>query len=399
MYRFEWAALCDAAFRREVAAAAGLGEVDLPEGALALLERLLAAAGGLPVVARLPSNAEALALARDVLHDAVRHALAALRVPPAPAGHVLRPSGVKAIGAVATAVERVPVNSADAATLARATRVTPALAASIVAERRARGRFAGVEELDRRLRGVSARNRERIAGAVRFDGPSDALARRVTIAGDPARDLGTLVALQDGATPAARLEAALEAAVVACAAAPHPDTAAGRMRARPAPVDAVETAVEWTGVLFGDAYYEAMRALFARARRSIDVCMFHIALGNEAHPTTRLLEALVRARGRGVRVRVLVDRDRERDPYLSTIVNARARQYLRRARVPVRSDTPGRLLHSKFVVIDRTLAVVGSHNWSAGSYFDFDDLTLALQSPALAAQLTRRFGELWAAGE
>jgi phosphatidylserine/phosphatidylglycerophosphate/cardiolipin synthase-like enzyme len=99
-----------------------------------------------------------------------------------------------------------------------------------------------------------------------------------------------------------------------------------------------------------------------------------------------------------VAVRVLTDSDRVEDPYLSTVINGPAIAVLRGAGVPVRVDTPEALLHSKFLVIDDDLAVVGSHNWSAGSYFTFDDLSLALRSAALAAELAARFDGLWAGG-
>ena len=60
-----------------------------------------------------------------------------------------------------------------------------------------------------------------------------------------------------------------------------------------------------------------------------------------------------------------------------------------------RTDKASRLLHSKFLVIDQRLCVVGSHNWSAGSYFNFDDLTLAIASTSLADALRTRFDALW----
>jgi phosphatidylserine/phosphatidylglycerophosphate/cardiolipin synthase-like enzyme len=126
--------------------------------------------------------------------------------------------------------------------------------------------------------------------------------------------------------------------------------------------------------------------------------MFHIASPSETHPTRKLLDALGAARQRGVSVRVLMDQDRKTDPYLSTIINTPARKLLEAANVPVRFDTAERLLHSKFLVIDQTVAVIGSHNWSAGSFFNFDDLTLVISSPELAAELTQRFVRLWGTG-
>jgi phosphatidylserine/phosphatidylglycerophosphate/cardiolipin synthase-like enzyme len=152
------------------------------------------------------------------------------------------------------------------------------------------------------------------------------------------------------------------------------------------------------GLLVGSAYYSRVQRLFDAAATSIDVCMFHVAAPDPGHPTYRLLEALVRAHGRGVAVRVLMDQDREEDPYRSTIVNTPARTYLSGNGVACRFDVSDALLHSKFLLIDGARAVVGSHNWSAGSYFQFDDVTLVVASAALVTAMKARFETLWAAG-
>jgi phosphatidylserine/phosphatidylglycerophosphate/cardiolipin synthase-like enzyme len=77
------------------------------------------------------------------------------------------------------------------------------------------------------------------------------------------------------------------------------------------------------------------------------------------------------------------------------VINSAAKAWLEAAGIECRFDESDRLLHSKFVVIDRRLVVIGSHNWSAGSYFQFDDLSVVVSSAALAAQLLERFEHLW----
>lgn len=66
--------------------------------------------------------------------------------------------------------------------------------------------------------------------------------------------------------------------------------------------------------------------------------------------------------------------------------------------MPVRTDTTENLLHSKFVVIDGTRAVVGSHNWTSGSYFRYHDTSLAVDGEDFAGSLKARFDALWQAG-
>ena len=114
-----------------------------------------------------------------------------------------------------------------------------------------------------------------------------------------------------------------------------------------------------------------------------------------SHPTRVLLDALIAAHNRGVAVRVLLDADRPEDPYRSSVINAAAQAYLTAAGIPVQFDSTERLLHSKYLVADGSLVILGSHNWSAGSYFVYDDLSLVIQSGELAQTLTTRFASLW----
>ncbi len=91
-----------------------------------------------------------------------------------------------------------------------------------------------------------------------------------------------------------------------------------------------------------------------------------------------------------------IRRDRATDPYLSTIINSPAKAYLDAHGVACKFDGEDVLLHSKFAVIDSRVCVMGSHNWSAGSFFHYDDLSFAVEAESLAGQLIARFDSLWA---
>jgi phosphatidylserine/phosphatidylglycerophosphate/cardiolipin synthase-like enzyme len=234
----------------------------------------------------------------------------------------------------------------------------------------------------------------RIRDAVTFRLPD----ARATLApdGDPDGAWATLLARRPDGSPLARLEAALELLLARAHAGPDPAPLPfpeGTLDP-PAPAFAPVAGID----VLARRYHAAVGELIAGAGSRVDVCMFHVALPSPAHPTRQLLDQLVAAHGRGVAVRVLTDSDRTEDPYLSTVINGPAIAVLRDAGVPVRVDTPEALLHSKFLVIDDDLAVVGSHNWSAGSYFTFDDLSLVLRTTGLAGELRARFDGLWAAG-
>jgi len=191
---------------------------------------------------------------------------------------------------------------------------------------------------------------------------------------------------------------AVDLAATRCAADPHPATRHALIRdfgAAGGPDGLVPA--EWTGVLWSGTYSDAVASLIAGAASRIDVCMFHMTLPGQNARHRRLIEGLAAAKARGAAVRVLLDQDRESDPYRSTIINSAARLWLLDRDVECRLDRTDRLLHSKFLVIDADLAIVGSHNWTATSFYEVDDLSLAVRSPALVQALAARFDALWAA--
>jgi hypothetical protein len=398
MFRFEWAAFVTPTVLATLRAAAGVAPADSLDAVIPSLTSILASTGGVPFIDNEPTEAGRDAWALRLLSEALGHTLAKHGARSAGRGYRIARTGIDELGGVARASALVALNWAGAAEISAATGVSLSLGERIVGERRAGGEFRSLDDLDGRLPGVGARNREHFASAASFDGARALLAQRATATGDLQDDLRSLLDLQAEGTAVQRLTAALEGVAASCALEPHPATRMNRRRTPEAvspPV--VTTPSNWVGVLFGESYYTALQSLFASAGSAIDVCMFHVAYPSDGHPTRRLIDALVAAHARGVAVRVLMDSDRSTDPYRSTLINTRAKNVLDAAGVAVRFDSPERLLHSKFLVIDRKLAIVGSHNWSAGSYFDFDDLTLVVESAALAAELGQRFDALWSA--
>jgi hypothetical protein len=56
------------------------------------------------------------------------------------------------------------------------------------------------------------------------------------------------------------------------------------------------------------------------------------------------------------------------------------------------------VIHSKIVLIDGRHAVVGSHNWTLGSAFRYDEKSVYLESKDLARRLEAEFQSLWRNG-
>jgi hypothetical protein len=289
----------------------------------------------------------------------------------------------------------VDVNRAGQQSLESLPRVGAAKASAILRDRRAHGYFASLEEFIARVDGLGPSAEQALRYVTRFDVPVGVS----PVVEDPGMRLSNSLrrALDSFATVELgdRLLRLLESVLSVTSRSPHPDTAQRRPRSLNALNLGPQADAGFVGVLEGTAYYEQLPEFLRAASTSIKVAMFHAAFPGPNHPTKLLLDELIAAKARGVDVRVVLDRDRETDPYMSTVINTKAQRYLEDHGVECRFDKEDVLLHSKYVILDEKLCVLGSHNWSAGSYSQFDDLSFVVESPEMAAALVARFEQLW----
>ncbi len=350
---------------------------------------ICASAGGLPVSEQPLDEAVRTAVVLRLVNEGLAHALhtaneGGRHVP----DNYVQTAGAGMLAAIVTPVTPLNLNAVSVKEMVPLPGIGPTLAARIVGERLTRGPYSSLDDLDRRVEGVGPAIVAKIRYRVRFGSPLGATNTAVP-------DLAWLVARMPGATVWEQLVAALDAVATACAADPHPATKEYQPRDFDLALAEPESLADWVGALSGLDYFRRLPALLQNVTTSLDVCLFHIALPEPTHPTRLLLAALVAAHNRGVAVRVLLDADRPEDPYRSSVINAPAQVYLTAAGIPVQFDSTERLLHSKYLVADGSLVILGSHNWSAGSYFAYDDLSLVIQSVELAQTLSARFVSLW----
>ncbi len=391
VYRIDWEAMVDRALVTDLATAAGLSPAPTVAAARPALGRILASCGGWPYATAKPSASGRREFALRVLGDAFGQVLgpAPLQAP----GITLARArdGMRAI----TMVARIEVNFADVAALQTADGMSLPLAEALVAERLRGGAFSDMADLAGRVEHIGEALMRKWAPIIGFMQPSPP---RTGASGDLAQDLQALMAQQAVGEPPDRLVRVFEGVAMHVATHLHPHTNHELPRSPKIALPPDAATASRTILLPGKRYYYHVRTAIAGAETQVDVAMFHIAMPGSNHPTRRLLDALAAAHDRGVRVRVLVDRDRAQDPYKSTVINAAAVNFLLDAGVKVHVDAARKLLHSKFLVIDADRTIIGSHNWSAGSYFGFDDLSVDVASPAFARTTRRRFEDLWRRG-
>lgn len=371
---------------------AGLAVAPTVTAAKPALTRILETTGGWPYATAKPSQVVQRAFALRLLGEAFAQTLG--RAPQQVPGLEVAPPrrGMRAV----TTVPRVEVNVASAGELTGVPPLTAGKAQAIVDERLRGGYLRNMADLVDRIDGIGPALAGKLAPYLGFMQPS---APRAGATGDPAQDLGALLAQENASEPTARLLRVFDRVAMHVAANPHPHTRNQLPRTPKVAALPESVVAPRTLLLPGKQYYYHVQRAIRAAGARVDVAMFHIALPADDHPTKRLLEALAAATARGVNVRVLVDRDRASDPYNSTVINSAAVNFLLDAGASVRIDAPENLLHSKFLVIDADHTIIGSHNWSAGSYFGFDDFSIDIESAAFARKTRRRFEDLWRGGE
>ena len=142
-------------------------------------------------------------------------------------------------------------------------------------------------------------------------------------------------------------------------------------------------------VLSGTNYFHAVSDALSVARTSIDVQMYFIIPNptSENDPVGILVDGLVAAKKRGVRVRVILENSKARE-------NRQAYRILRASGIDVAFDTPLSLMHSKAIVIDGKVCIVGSTNWSRAAIIANHEVAVLIESRKLATELTAGFEKI-----
>ena len=98
--------------------------------------------------------------------------------------------------------------------------------------------------------------------------------------------------------------------------------------------------------------------------------------------------ALAAAVRRGVRVRGILDDGVD--------FNAAAVERLHALGAEAKLDTPVKMTHSKLVVVDGRVVLLGSTNWTGNSMGNNNETNVRLDDPVLAAQFARYVAAVWA---
>jgi phosphatidylserine/phosphatidylglycerophosphate/cardiolipin synthase-like enzyme len=148
-------------------------------------------------------------------------------------------------------------------------------------------------------------------------------------------------------------------------------------------------------------YYPATHKAFTNARKSI-LCVMYMAKLDPGHSDGdeyQLVLDLINAHKRGVKVLVIFDQNvkfwekgKKRD-----IIERRseyAYDLLLRAGVPVYYDSKNRVTHSKVMVIDEYITIVGSANWTYGALRKNHEASVMIKSRDVALAFERKLKKI-----
>lgn len=135
-------------------------------------------------------------------------------------------------------------------------------------------------------------------------------------------------------------------------------------------------------------YLDALVQGIRKARQSVVCSCYLFKIGTSREDQPRLIaDELIRARQRGVAVTLILEEE-GRHPDELNAANHDTAVLLRRGGVTVRFDSPWVTTHAKAVVIDNRHVYLGSHNFTQSALTRNNELSLLIDSPALAAEIT-----------
>jgi len=151
-------------------------------------------------------------------------------------------------------------------------------------------------------------------------------------------------------------------------------------------------------VVMDAQYFETAKKMILEAKTSIQIMMFEMRYYDEHpnSPSNLLIKALIDAKKRGVKAEVVLEVREDEDR--TTQGNRRTGKMLSAAGVEVIYDPLFKTTHTKCMIVDGELTLLGSTNWTYHALTSNNELSLLIQSKELAKEMINYFNRLKASG-
>lgn len=142
-------------------------------------------------------------------------------------------------------------------------------------------------------------------------------------------------------------------------------------------------------------YFPIVKQAIEEASSSIKVIAFEMGYypDHPSSPSNILIRDLITAQKKGVEVKVILEVSDWNKRV--TDKNTFAGKILSKNGVKVVYDSPKVTTHAKLIIIDSSLAIVGSNNWTYYSLTQNRELSVLLPSSSPVAKLEEYFDKLW----
>ncbi len=147
--------------------------------------------------------------------------------------------------------------------------------------------------------------------------------------------------------------------------------------------------------IIGNDYPKIVIPAIKEAKSTIDIIMYEWKLythekgGGVSDLTLSLID---RARSK-VNIRVLLNIESFSHPI--TKINSRTASYLQEKGVKIKFGNVGVVTHAKMVIIDKKVAIVGSHNYSKASFTKNHECSVYIEGAEAIREYVDFFNLLW----
>ncbi len=148
-------------------------------------------------------------------------------------------------------------------------------------------------------------------------------------------------------------------------------------------------------IITNSGYFPTDRRVLKEAKSSIRLIMFQVVnyYGKYSDsPSNILIKELINAKKRGVNVEVILEIGKWPDVNEK---NRKVGQMLLDSGIKVTYDTMSRNTHAKLLVVDNSITILGSTNWSYFSLTKNNEVSVLLKSKEVAQKLTQYFQSIW----